>query len=85
MDADGLGGVLVIHIHRDRDRQRPRQGVNVVHKAKRGLRRRSDVGAVSRLKPDYRNEKNLKIEQFLSAWVVVSRSFRPSFLKTYTV
>ena len=27
----------------------------------------------------------LKIEQFLSAWVVVCRSFRPSFLKTYTV
>ena len=37
MDADGFGGVLVIHrdrdcqIHRDRDRQR--QGVNVLHKA----------------------------------------------------
>ena len=36
MDADGMGGVLVIH--RDRDRQR--QGVNVVHS---GSRRRSDV------------------------------------------
>ena len=57
MDADGFGGVLVIH--RDRDRQR--QGVKVVHKAY-ALRFASSkrCGTVSRLKPDYRNEKNFK-------------------------
>ena len=55
MDADGLGGVLVIH--RDRDRQR--QGVNVVHKAQRFMSSKR-CGAVSRLKHDYRNEKNSK-------------------------
>ena len=46
MDADGSGGVLVIH--RDRDRQR--QGVNVVQKAYR----------FASSKPDYRKGKNFK-------------------------
>ena len=82
MDADGLGGVLVIH--RDRDRQR--LGVNVAHKAYRRIAVRVVEAmwrsAAIKARPSKRKEKK---EQFSSAWVVVFRSFRPSFLKTYTV
>ena len=40
---------------------------------------------VAQCRPTIGMKRILKIEQFLSAWVVVCRSFRPSFLKTYTV
>ena len=56
MDADGLGVVLVIH----RDRRSPEAGCERGAQgiAVRAMSKRCD--AVSRLKPDYRNEKKKK-------------------------
>ena len=72
--ADELGGIRVI----DRDRQR--LGMNVVHKAVCVVEAMwCSVAIRARL------SKNKIKEQFSSAWMVVCRSFWPSFMKSHTV
>ena len=60
--------------YRDRDRQRVWTWCRRFASSKR-------CGAVSRLERRLLKRK----EQFSSAWAVVCKSFRPSFLKTYTL